>query len=45
MKYHIMKWVVVIKLFLNKYVRKNVFQTEERITISGNLEKPYVKLF
>ena len=29
-KYFIMKWAVVIKLFLNKYVQKNTFLTEER---------------
>ena len=27
---HIIKWVDVIKLFWNKYVRKNTFWTEER---------------
>ena len=28
-KYHIMKWAVVIKLFWNKYVGKNTFWTED----------------
>ena len=43
-KCHIVKWANDIKIFWNKYVRKNAFRTEERSKCSWYIIDNYYKI-